>query len=401
VVTGQAGPGIIMADLMRAEGVEVPPLSQLTRQRIADLLPPLTFTANPVDTGRPGETFGDVLRAVASDPAIAAIVVYQVVEPALDLARVLTDVASEISKPVVLASGGPAAELEPLFRTLEGEGIACYPAPERAARAVLALVEDARVRPAVELAPRNGQSPSHLEKAPKNWRDALDVAASLAAHARREGRKTLYEDEAKQLLTVLGFVAPQGSRLNSKDGAVNMAQWLGYPVVAKLLAPDLGHKSEAGAVKLDLRDGLALRRALAELEKVAERLGATPAYLIERYLPGQIELIIGARHDPSFGPTVLAGAGGTLAELLEDVSPRLAPIDEDEAERMLDDLKAAPLLRGYRSAASFDHRHVVARLLAALSYLIGASPDIDQVDVNPLILRPDGVFAADALVVLS
>ncbi|HLG70545.1 MAG TPA: acetate--CoA ligase family protein, partial [Chloroflexota bacterium] len=340
VVTGQAGPGIVIADVLRAAGMSVPALGEATRARIAELLPPMTFTGNPIDTGRPSEAFLDILRAVAADPAIGAVVVYQLVEPALDLRAVLGQLARECDKPILLASGGPAAELEALFAGLSQLGVACYPAPERAAAGAIALVQDARAR-------RQARRPAAISA---SAREAAAAAANLAEPARRENRHSLYEDEAKQLLAVLGFAVPAGTRMATHDGAIAMAASLGYPVVAKLLASELTHKSEAGAVKLNLADEPALRTALGELDEAAARLGVPPAYFIERFLPGSGELILGAKRDPTFGPTVLVGAGGTLAELFDDASVRCAPVGPETAEGMLAELRSAKLVAGYRSA---------------------------------------------------
>ncbi|MBV9119251.1 MAG: acetate--CoA ligase family protein [Chloroflexi bacterium] len=271
---------------------------------------------------------------------------------------------------------------------LGSAGAAFYPSPERAAVAAAALL--------------NRPLHSGFVQPPEEGAavEAATLAAKLAAAARAGGRQSLFEDEAKQLLAVAGIVAPAGAKLTNRGDALMMASWLNYPVVAKLVAPGLNHKSDAGAVKLNLKDATEVTRALDELDALAQTLGCAPAYLIERFVPGP-ELIVGGKRDPQFGPAVMVGAGGTLAEMFGDVSLRLAPVDEKGAQEMLRELRCRPLLKGYRSARPADFENRVAAIVARVSELIALAPDIAEIDVNPVILSDEGALAADALVVLN
>jgi succinyl-CoA synthetase beta subunit len=202
--------------------------------------------------------------------------------------------------------------------------------------------------------------------------------------------------ETRALLAAGGVPFVEAATVTSAEDAVDVAQRLGYPVVVKALGTL--HKSDAGGVVLDVRDADAVREAVADLRT---RL-APPALSVERMGPvgDGVELLIGARRDPRFGPIVLAGLGGIHAEALRDVAVALAPVDAGRAERLLRSLRAARVLRGARGRRPVDVA-AAARALAALSAVAAAHPEIAEIEVNPLLALPDGALGLDARMVLA
>ncbi len=362
VVTGQAGPGLLLADELGVQRVPVPELPDEVRDRLGELLPPLTYQRNPVDTGRPAETFGAVLEAVGTAPGIDVTAVYLLDEPdAVDPASLFRPGGP----PSVLAL---SASPERLAGARELLPVPVLPTPERAARAVAAVVRDARQRFV-----RAATTPALA--APSLVHDAWD------------------EDRAKELVAALGIATPARIACATHDEARDALGRLRAPVVVKALQPGLAHKTEAGGVHLDVADEAALERALAAIDRIE---GAR--YLVEETAAPGPELILGARRDAAFGPLVALGAGGVAAEALDDVSVRLAPLGPTEASTMVGELATAPMFRGARGAPAVDEAELAAAI-AAFGGLIAARDDIAEIEVNPLRVTGAGLVALDALVV--
>jgi acyl-CoA synthetase (NDP forming) len=202
--------------------------------------------------------------------------------------------------------------------------------------------------------------------------------------------------EARELLAVAGIPFATARRAGSVDEARSVAAQLGYPVVLKALG--LLHKSDAGGVALRLADDAAVAAAAADMH---ERL-APDGYSVESLVPtaGGVELIVGCRRDPRFGPLVLVGLGGIYAELLHDVRLALAPAGADELEELLLSLRGAGVLTGARGRASVDVR-AAAEAAAALSRVAAAHPEIAEIEINPLLVTPAGAVGLDARIVLA
>jgi acetyltransferase len=371
VVTAQAGPGLLHADSLRAAGVAVPPLSPATMAALGELLPPLTYQANPVDTGRPGETFGQVLRRVADDPAVTLVSAYTLSEPAvLDLPAVVE--AARIGS-LVVGLGGPPEEIRPQRDSLRRLGVPALASPAALTAAVRALVDDARAR--ARLAQRQ---PRH------------DYVSHLAAPG-----GPLDEDEAKALLASLGVPTLPRRACGSREEAHQALAELPGPVAVKLLDATVSHKSDIGGVHLGIGDPAGLDAALDALD----RIGAS-RYLIETMAQPGIDLIAGAARDPVFGPIVLVGLGGTIAEALADVAVAPAPLTPAEAGALADELAGRALLDGFRGGPTAD-RSAVGAVLAALGDLLCASPLLEAVEINPLRLTSEGLLALDAVITLG
>jgi acetyltransferase len=196
---------------------------------------------------------------------------------------------------------------------------------------------------------------------------------------------------AFSLLREAGFpIAPFALVADATEAAAK-AEEMQFPVVLKAERPGLTHKSDAGAVRLGLADGAAVAEAFEDFHR---RLGPGPALLQQQAPPG-VELVIGARHDPLFGPIVMAGLGGVWIEALNDVALRVAPIDDEEAQTMLNELKGRPLFDGFRGRRRIDTPRV-AQLIAMLSQWFCAASWLDEIDLNPVIADGDALIIVDA-----
>ena len=372
VLTGQAGPGLLMTDTLRQAGVSVPELAPATVARIADALPPLTYMKNPVDTGRPGESFGAVLDALAADEAVDAILVSALIEGgALDIGGAATASAGRSEKPVLFSTAGVPSETGRLADGLRAAGIPVFLAPDRAARAMAALVEDARNR-----AKDRETAPPVAEPAAPRLDSPVD------------------EHAAKTLVAAYGIPTPRRVACRTRAEAEAARAAMGGPVAAKTLDPAILHKSDVGGVHLGIATAGALEAALDAIDRISDA-----GYLIEEMAPDGLDLILGARNDPGFGPAVLLGLGGTAAEAIDDVALALAPLGPGEVERMIDSLAGRALFGPWRGVPAPD-RDAIADAAIGLARLVARHPEIAEIDLNPVRAFPEGVLALDALVVL-
>lgn len=373
VVTAQAGPGLLHVDGLRGRGVTVPTLAADTQHRLAELLPPLTYQANPVDTGRPGPTFGSVLTTVAADPAVGLVSAYALTEPdALDLAAV----ADPSAGPLVVGLGGPADQLRPQQQALRAKGVPSVTSPSALTTAVTALVADAQARARASAPAAPTPVPAALAPLPAALSGQLD------------------EHEAKSLLGQLGIRTPPRRACADRAEAHRALQELPGPVAVKLLDATVTHKTDVGGVHLGIRDAAELDAALDALESI----GAS-RYLVETMAPAGVDLLVGASRDPVFGPVVLVGLGGVVAEALADVAVSPAPLSADEGAALTGELAASALLDGFRGGPVAD-RQAIGAVLAALGTLLVTHPEIEDVEVNPLRVTHDGTLALDAVLTL-
>ena len=234
-------------------------------------------------------------------------------------------------------------------------------------------------------------------------RGASGVAELIAA-ARAEGRAQLTESEAKRILRAVGLAVPREALATSATEAAAAAARLGFPVALKIVSPDIAHKSDAGGVQLGLGDASAVRDAYRTMLESVRRhhpRAKLRGVVVQEMVEGGIETIVGIANRPPFGPVVAFGLGGVFVEALRDVSFRLAPVDEADAAEMLDEIRGAAILRGFRGRPAAD-RAALARAISALSRLaVERAGDIEALDVNPLSVRGDRLVALDARVTLA
>lgn len=374
LLTGQAGPGLIIADFLKLRGISMPVVSAETEAKIASLLPPMTYMKNPVDTGRPGETYGDVLKSLAGDPSIDAVLAYALYETgAMDPVAALTQPG--LAAPILYGTGGAEGDVAPVVARTEAAGVPSYRSPERAASGLAALARDAQAQ----------------------WRRRERAAhtAADAGPALPEG--PLDEAAAKRIVADLGIRIPEGVACPDRSAARAAFDSLAKPVAVKILDAAVAHKTEAGGVHL----GIGTPEHLADaLDRIDAGAGGGHGYLIEEMAPSGVDLILGGRHDGSWGAAVLIGLGGTAAEAMGDVAVCLAPLGAADAEAMLAALRGGKMLDGWRGAPPCD-RGAVINAIVAMGDFLAAHPTVSEVDINPLRATPDGVIALDALIVVG
>ncbi|MBI3126434.1 MAG: acetate--CoA ligase family protein [Candidatus Tectomicrobia bacterium] len=390
IVSTTGGGGALVADACGALGLEVPPPGERLEARLREALPGAAPAANPMDTTIAGiQAFGAVLRAALEegpfDLAIPVVGSSAQFRPEIGVAPILK--AKEENwgggRPL-LAYFNPQAD--EAHRLMAGAGIASFQSAEGCARAAahLAAYADHPAR-------RRGRAP--VPPVPAGARPFLQKAGPLG------------EGESLSLAEMFGIRAVPRRLCRDGEEAVRAGRELGYPVVLKLSSPDVPHKTEAGLVSGRLADEAALRAAHAAM---AERLRRLPGlrregFLVERWIEGGAEFLLGTVWDAQFGPVVTVGLGGLAAEALGDVSARLAPLAREDAEAMLGELRGARVLGAFRGRGALD-RGALAEAIVALGTLAAAlGGRLREADINPLFVLPEGegCLAADALIVLG
>jgi len=357
-------------DQLQAHRVRVPALAQNTQGVLADFLPPMTFQANPVDTGRPGNTFADVLTATAGDPEIDALAVYALAEPnVVDLADTIGRCGLHARLPVVVGTGGPADVIAKTRNAAADIGVPVLDSPTALANGIRALADDARAR--------------HLNAASTERSETHSPAVQLPAD----------EAQAKDLLDALGIATPPRRVCADRVAAHRALDELPRPLAVKILDAAVLHKTEIGGVHLGVGSHEQLDHALDELDAIS-----APAYLLESMADTGVDMFLGARRDPVFGPIVVAGLGGTAAEAIGDVTIRSHRVTGAAAATMLDDLQCADLLDGWRGGPTID-RTEFARIVVALAVFIDGHPEVSDIEINPLRLTAAGLTALDAVIV--
>ena len=228
-------------------------------------------------------------------------------------------------------------------------------------------------------------------------------ATAIIDRARTQGRKILTEVESKQLLEEAGIPAARAHLATSRDAAVKAARDIGFPVVLKVVSPQITHKTDVGGVKLDLKSPEEVAAAFDEIMAAARR--AAPDATIDGVSVQQmarpgIEVIVGVSTDPQFGPVIMFGLGGVLVEVLKDVSFRIIPIAARDARQMIREIKGFPLLEGYRGQEPADLA-ALESLLLRVSEFVEQQPEVSELDLNPVFAYKDGALAVDARIVLS
>lgn len=225
----------------------------------------------------------------------------------------------------------------------------------------------------------------------------------VIATARKQRRTLLSEVEAKDLLAEAGIPVARAILAKGQKKAVEAAEAVGYPIVMKIVSPDIAHKSDVGGVTLGLKDAKAVRKAYKEM--VARVAEAAPdakitGVAIQNMAPQGIEVIVGATTDPQFGPVMMFGLGGVFVEVLKDVAFRIVPLEPRDASQMVREIRGLPILQGARGAPPADLPALEA-LIVKVSQFVAAHPEVAELDLNPVFAYPDGALAVDARIVLA
>ena len=407
ILADGGGHATIAADALTAAGLQLPQLAAATRARLARALTPQAVTVNPVDVANGADSAPGVIAECAdiilADPGIDALLVVGMFGGfALRFSDTLGDaeaaagdrfaaLLAEHGKPIVLHSIFAPLRPEALERARRS-GIPLHASIDMAALSLGALAEysDWLRRP-----PRAPAAPPR--PAPESARRIFDTA-------REEGRASLLEPEALDLLDVYGIkTRPRMLVRNEAEALAAVERFAGMPLALKIVSPDILHKSESGGVRLNLSGATEVETArIALLAAIRQRFPdadirgvlATPMAR-----PG-VELIVGVTRDPQFGPVMMFGLGGTLVETLHEVAFCRLPVRHDEALELIGELRTQEVLDGARGAAAVD-RDRLAELMASVSELCVTHPEIVELDLNPVVAGPEGCAILDARVLVG
>jgi acyl-CoA synthetase (NDP forming) len=231
----------------------------------------------------------------------------------------------------------------------------------------------------------------------------LNKIPRIISQVRREGRKALLETEAKAICMEYAIPVTTFKLAKSEREAAEFAGQIGFPVVLKIVSPDIIHKSDAGGVMVNLKSAVEVRNAYGKILENAKKYNSAAnivGVLVQEMAPQSTEVIVGAIKDPQFGQTLMFGLGGIFVELLNDVTFRVAPITREDAHEMVIKVKAYPLLKGYRNTPPADIDAIISVLLNT-SKLVMDYPEIKELDLNPIMVYENGAKTVDARIILE
>lgn len=395
VVTLSGGAGVLMADHCAPAGLALPELSPATLARLKEILPPYAGLNNPIDlTGNIAarqENMIESLQLIVNDPRVDMMSVCLAAASGLagiQLAKWVADVARTTDKPVLVAWVAIQATTQEGYDALAQAQVPRYDTPVRCVLGMDALWRFAKAQ-----------------------QDCLRIASEPVLRLERPKQKDflarqkqdLSEYRAKQVLADYGIPVTPEALAASADQAVMHAKALGFPVALKIMSPDIPHKTEAGGVRIGLGDEAAVRDAYADIVANASRhapQALVEGVLVQAMVTGGTEVILGVNNDPLFGPAIMFGLGGIFAEVMKDVSFRLAPITRSEALDMVREIKAFPILDGARGRPKADIDALVDTIVKLAALALDLKDQVAEIDINPLFVLPQGqgVMAADALI---
>jgi acetyltransferase len=399
IITNAGGPGVMATDALMARQGVMAELSAETVAALDEALPPAWSHGNPVDVlgDARSKRYAKALQILVADAgvdAVLAILTPQAMTNPSATAREVAAIAERTHKPILAAWLGGKSMREGI-EILTAAGIATYPTPEDGVKAFMTLCAYSRNLEILYETPKDVPVTFALDRA-----ELRRTLGPLLAEER-----TLSEAATKQLLEAYGIPGTRPQSATSAEEAVQLARQVGYPVVLKVLSPEISHKSDVGGVALDLRDDGAVRIAyegilgMARQRQPGARLaGVTVQPMIQA--SGATEMILGTKRDPVFGSVILVGLGGVMAEVYRDRALGLPPLNERLARRMLESLRSWPLLRGFRGRAPVNLDRLV-ELMIRFSYLVADYPEIVELDVNPLLVSSRDALALDARAVVA
>jgi acetyltransferase len=382
IVTNSGGTGVELTDLLSEEGLSVPELSPSLQAELAAALPSFGSPRNPVDVTTAWARFAELyplgVERLARSGEVDVVVPVLLQRSAMDsaVAEGVRDAvarlrADDVEVPVYVCWVAPSSA-RPNAELLQAGGVPCFAWPQRTARAAGLAWRYTSGRASLRPIPEPVSPPPGLPP----------VAAGA-----------LQPEAAASLVRAFGVEVAEQALCEDPQAAARAARRIGFPVVIKLAGGRHTHKSDVGGVRLGLADPDAVAAAASELLEI----DAGGRLLVQPMLDGT-EVIVGGFRDPEFGPVVMVGLGGVFVEVLRDVAFRLAPIDAAEAQEAIESLRGFPLLAGARGAEPAD-LEALARTVAGASQLLAAVPQVAELDLNPVMARPDGVAAVDVRVI--
>ena len=391
IITNTGGPAVIATDVLVAAGCTLPPLSEPTRALLKEKLYPEASIGNPVDVLATGtaQHYRACMDAMMADDSFDGVFVNFVTPFFVDnesIAREIVAVSQQRRKPLVCNLMTDRQQWSEVVRILREGGVPCYPLPGEAARAMAALVHYHVIR-------------SRETAAAQTFADVQpDKARKIMAKVRAAGRTQLAAAEVYGVLDAYKIPTAKWRLATGPAEAAEAAAKIGFPVVIKADAESVLHKSDMGGVSVNLGSASAVKRAAAQMQKAITAPGLR--FFVQKYLPGGLEIIMGAKAEEGLGHAVVFGLGGIHVEVLKDVVFNLTPVSAPEAREMLAAVKSAALLSGVRGQPGVN-REKLAEILQRLSQLLTDLPEIQEMDMNPIMAFADKVFVVDARISLK
>lgn len=397
IITNAGGPGILATDSLERAGLSLAQLEPETIKALEEKLPDAASAANPVDVlgDARADRYRFALETVSGDPNVDGLLVVLTPQAMTEIeatAEAVGALSERLEKPVLACFMGEA-KIAPGVQILERRGVPNYPFPERAAQAIRAM---ARFR---EIQERPTEDFVHFDV-------DQDVTQQVFKRAREAGRVSVGDAEARAILEAYDMRIPRSEIADTPSRAVEIAGEIGYPVVLKIASPDILHKTDVGGVKVGLESAEEVQDAFELMVYRAQRYipdAQIWGCLVQEMAPrGGLEVLVGMNRDPQFGPLVTFGLGGIYVETLRDVTFRVAPFSEREAWDMLSEIRAHALLDGVRGKPEVDKEAIVDVLLR-IGQLVQDFPEIEELDINPLIVYPkgSGAIAIDMRLILK
>ena len=409
IITNSGGPGSAIADTLDANGCDVPLFSEALKTRIKPLIPEHAPCGNPVDLTfaldmdvmtrdipdlvmNSGEVDGIIMHGAMSTGWMTSVYPHlSDLMPGTSLEDLVQSTTRDLSESVQMPfkNNMPMAvsaffdRVDQYTREYEDSNVPVFDSPEKAARAMATLVKYKQVQ---DRTPAEALSELAVN----------DQASEILARAAAEGRKSLDEFEAKQVLAAYGVPVPREILCQDAESALAAAEQIGFPVVVKACDSTIFHKTDQGLVVVNISDRDGVAAAVDALQKALDR--PVPV-LVAEMIKGQREFLAGITFDEQFGHCVAFGMGGIFTEALNDIIYRVGPLTETDAEEMAADLAGRKLLKAYRGMPPVD-MSAMARILSVLSRLPEIHPEIREIDINPLLCRGADPVAVDALIVL-
>ena len=384
IITNAGGPGILTTDACIRYGMSIPTPTPETISTLKAFLPAAAALNNPIDMiGDADETrYEKTLQVMIADPTVDSLIVIatrQLMTDTKAIAEAIARTARQTDKTIMVSFPGAPFEDEGVLY-LENNNVPVYQFSESAVRALATMqkYESWVVRRRTEV---------------KTFHDVdREKAERIIGSVMKDKRELMTELEAYDVLEAYRFDVPEHSHAKDLDQALKAAQKIGYPVVLKIVSPDILHKTDVGGVKVGIQDANELRRAYEEMMKAVitampkARIWGVGVY---EMVKGGIQTILGVKRDPQFGPIIVFGTGGTAVELYKDVSFRLAPIRELGAQNMINSTRASQLLAGYRGSKKGDILKL-EESLERLSQMACELQEINELDINPYVVFEDG-----------
>jgi len=399
VVSNAGGPAVLSTDTINSVGLEMAKFSDETKEKLAGTLPKMASYINPVDVlgDALADRFGQALEAVLSEPLVDAAVVIltpQLMTQIEKTAEIIGNLAKKYSQPVLCSfiGGSTTAVGE---KVLNAYKIPSFPFPEMAINTLAKMWQWQKWV--------NYQSIKTIGEE-LHINQNLDTVKNIITKVKSNNRQNLENFEANDVITAAGIQAPPTQAVLSVSEAEIFANGVGWPIVIKVSSPSLLHKTEIGGVITHIHNlnelTVAWNNLSSKIDTLDEETKKSIKIQVQKEIVGGLEVIVGVKRDPNFGPVLLFGAGGKFAELLVDKNLHLLPIDQNSARLLIGSSKINKLFRGFRGEDPYDVEPLIETMIR-LSKLAESNTDIAEIEINPLIITHTGVWAVDSKVVLT